>query len=175
MKTIEKLFQETQIHFILQNEGEVMVNATEMAKAFGKRIDHFLKSDHAQAFIKVLEFTPYGGNSEPFRKEQIIQTRGSAGTFFNRILALKFAAWLDPEFEVWVFSQIDNILFANYKKHWEAHARQEIARERMEALKKELLLNPTPEKVQAYFEAEREHLSARSAKSHAIKNHLKMF
>jgi hypothetical protein len=39
----------------------LMVNATEMAKVFGKRLDHFLKTDHAQEFIRVLELTPFGG------------------------------------------------------------------------------------------------------------------
>ncbi|MGB8705198.1 MAG: KilA-N domain-containing protein, partial [Gillisia sp.] len=101
MKSLEFIFQDTQIHFLLQNEGEVMVNATEMAKVFQKRIDVFLKSDHAKAFIKVLQFPPNGVNSEEIPMDKIIQTRGHMGTFFNRLLALKFAAWLDPEFEVW--------------------------------------------------------------------------
>lgn len=53
MKTLEFFYQETEIHFLVNpNQKNVMVNATEMAKMFNKRMDHFLKADHAQKFIK---------------------------------------------------------------------------------------------------------------------------
>ena len=42
-KALEFIYQDTQIHFLLGNEKNVMVNATEMAKAFGKEIDNFLR------------------------------------------------------------------------------------------------------------------------------------
>lgn len=93
------------------SDKNVMVNATEMAKVFGKRVDVFLKTDHANEFMSVLEFTPFGGNSAPLKKEEILITKGQSGTYMHRILALKFAAWLDPKFELWVYSTIDHILF----------------------------------------------------------------
>lgn len=34
----------------------------------------------------------------------------------HRILALKFAAWLNPEFELWVFTTIDEILFGHFRR-----------------------------------------------------------
>ena len=34
----------------------------------------------------------------------------------HRILALKFAAWLSPEFELWVYSTIEGILFGKHKE-----------------------------------------------------------
>ena len=103
MKTIEAIFQDTQIHFLLQNEGDVMVNATEMANAFGKRVDHFMRSDHAKEFIKVLLSTPFGGDKNILPLEKIHFANKKAGTFMHRVLALKFAAWLDPAFELWVY------------------------------------------------------------------------
>jgi hypothetical protein len=93
------------------SKTNVMVNATQMANIFGKRLDVFLKTEHVKEFISVLEFTPFGGNSELFSKDDIIQTRGKSGTWMHRILALKFAAWLDPKFEVWVYSTIEQLLF----------------------------------------------------------------
>lgn len=115
MEALEFIYQDTEIHFLLGNEKNVMVNATEMAKAFGKRVDVFLKSDHAKAFIKVLELTPYGGSLELLKPEEIIQTKNGVSTFFHRILALKFAAWLDPKFELWVYSKTEEVLFGNAK------------------------------------------------------------
>lgn len=107
MKALEFIYQDTQIAFVLGNEKNVMVNATEMAKAFGKRVDVFLKSDHAKSFIEIANRPPYGG--------RIIDNRGRNGIYFERRLALKFAAWLSPEFEFWVYDVIDDILFGSAK------------------------------------------------------------
>lgn len=168
MKTLEFIYQETQIHFLVNPlDKNVMVNATEMAKLFGKETRVFLKTDHAKAFIEVAKRAPNGA--------QIIEDRGRNGIFFNKRLALKFAAWLSPEFEYWVYSTIDEIVFGNYKKHWEAHANQEIARVAMEDIKTEILHNPTPESVADYFKYEKDYKTAKSDKSKAIRNQLKLF
>ncbi|MFA6281683.1 MAG: KilA-N domain-containing protein, partial [Candidatus Omnitrophota bacterium] len=117
METIQKfVFNNAEVDFQFDKNQNLMVNATEMAKLSGKRIDHFLKSDHAEAFISALEFTPFGGNSEPLTRSEIIKTKGQSGTWMHRLLALKFAAWIDPKFEVWVYSTIDFILFDYYKR-----------------------------------------------------------
>lgn len=97
------------------------------------------------------------------------------GIYFNKRLALKFAAWLSPEFEYWIYSTIDEIVFGNYQKHWEAHAQQEIAKVAMEDIKTEILHNPTPESVAKYFQYEREYKEAKNAKTRAIRNQLKLF
>src|SRR5690606_11592672 len=133
----------------------VMINATEMAKAFDKRIDVFLKADHTKNFIKELEnfyslFPPNGGNKNDNAPDisgtlnvKIIETKKKLGTYMCEPLALKFAAWLEPKFELWIYQHIQETIFGNYKKHWEAHARQEMAKINMEAVKKEILSNPT--------------------------------
>jgi len=174
-KAVEFIYQETEIHFLLGNEKNVMVNATEMAKMFDKRIDVFLKTEPTKAFIKAVEFPPVGGNSESISREDLIQTKGKMGTYFHRILALKFASWLDPNFEVWVYSTIDTILFGNYKKHWDAHVKQEDAKVLMEEAKNRLLLNPTQADVIAYFKAENEFKVAKSDKQKAISSQYRLF
>lgn len=176
MKSIKYIYQENEIHFLVHgNDKDVMINATEMAKVFDKRIDFFMKSDHVKAFINELEFTPYGGNSAPLKREEILQTKGKNGTYFCRPLALKFAAWIDVKFELWVYTTLDEIIFGNYKKHWEAHAIQEQAKVKMMDLKKELFENPTTEMVKEYFEAEKLFNQAKIDKTKAIKNQLSLF
>jgi hypothetical protein len=151
MNTLEFLYQETQIHFLVNpTDNNVMVNATEMAKMFGKRIDHFTKSEHAKAFIKVAERPPNGVRSN----SNIVQNRGHMGIYFERKLALKFAAWLSPEFEYWVFTTLDEIMFGNYKKHWQAHVAQEDLKKELVKYKKQLLADPTPEVAFEYFSTE---------------------
>lgn len=167
MKSLEFIYQETEIHFALQNEGNVMVNATEMAKAFNKRTGHYLANKETKLLI------------ESFKRAditaQIIDDKGRNGIYFERRLALDFAAWLDIDFRVWVFSTLDEIIFGNYKKHWDAHILQENAKQIMENLKPKLLQAPNPEMMLEYFEAEKQLNTAKATKSKAIRNQYKMF
>ena len=117
MKALEFIYQDTQIHFLVNpNDKNVMINATEMAKPFNKRIDVFLKTQPTKEFIELLKFPPTGVNLEPILEENIIQTKGRSGTFFHRELAIEFAMWLDPIFKRWIIAKIDEVLFGNYKK-----------------------------------------------------------
>lgn len=201
------MFNEIKIKFILNpKNGDVMVNATNMAKAFNRRIDFFLKSEETQKFISAMknlpkdenlwseftptggnwgikpvqndgQFPPNGGNSNPFfmSDEDILQTKGHQGTYMHRLLAMKFAAWLDAEFELWVYITIDNILFGNYRKHWEAHAEQEEVKSLAEAIKNKLLLKGgTPEEMAQYFEYLEISKAAGNKKSNAIRGQLRM-
>ncbi len=147
MEVVHFVYNGTEIDFLQGGKNNVMVNATQMAKIFGKRVDHFLRSDHAKEFISVLEFTPFGGNSEPLKKEEIVKTRGQSGTWMHRILALKFAAWLNPKFELWVFSTIDQIILGHYIEHKEATS-QKLILEREKQRRKQELIDKYPEFVE---------------------------
>jgi len=54
-KSLERIFIDTAIHFQIGIDGDVMVNATEMAKAFNKRTDHYLKTQETKKMIEGLE------------------------------------------------------------------------------------------------------------------------
>jgi hypothetical protein len=119
-----------------------MVNATEMGKAFNKLPKDFLKTDSTKAFVNEC----LKKDNSPFlnieNESDLIDSRQKSGTYMHRILALKFAAWLDPKFELWVFSTIDEILFGNYKKHTEAVIDKIQYEKRMDELSGKLLDNP---------------------------------
>ena len=87
----------------------------------------------------------------------------------NRYLALKFAAWLDIDFEIWIVKTIDDILFGNYKKHWDAHIKQEQTKEEMESIKLRLITNPTTEDVVRYFQLEQVYKNCSAEKAKANK------
>ena len=60
MKKVDKFLQfiyndDEIIDFSTNGNSNVMVNATQMAKVFDRRIDPFLRSDHARNFILELE------------------------------------------------------------------------------------------------------------------------
>ena len=105
----------------------------------------------------------------------LIDNRGRNGIYFSQLLALKFAAWLEPNFEVWVFKTANKILFGHYKQHWDAHIKQEDAKTRMEAAKSKLLVQPLQEDVIAYFEAEKDYKNAKAEKNKAIQSQYKLF
>lgn len=167
MEVVHFIYNEQAIDFLPSGNDNVMVNATQMAKIIGKRVDVFLKSDHAKEFINALEFTPFGGNSEPLKKDEIIQTKGQSGTWMHRILALKFAAWLDPKFEVWVFSTIDKIILGHYKEMREATIEKLLAEKEL-ARKKEELIRNNPELAEI-FELELKISAAEKKRIKALK------
>lgn len=92
-------------------EDHKMINATEMAKPFGLKPAHFLRMKQTKAFINVLK--KQVANSQ---LEIVTVTRGGFGhgTWMHEKLALKFAAWLSPDFELWVFDRIQELLLKGH-------------------------------------------------------------
>lgn len=142
MKVVQFIYKNQSIDFMFNNEL-LMVNATQMAKMFGKRLDVFLKSDHAKAFIQELQRNTFIDKDKPLQLNEIMLKRGSKGTWMHRILALKFAAWLDTEFELWVFSTINKLMIGHYSDLSKA-ALEEIIAQREFDEKKEKLISKNP-------------------------------
>ena len=96
-------------------DGNKMVNATEMARPFGKRVSNFLRLDETKRYIEILE-ARYSDVSigSGGKKETLRVVKGGEpqlqGTWMDEKLALKFAAWLSPEFELWVYDRIQELL-----------------------------------------------------------------
>lgn len=177
MNALLFIYEGKSIQFLVNPEQEnVMVNATEMGKIFGKEPKDFLRLESTKKFINYqLEKNYIVADVPRYIENHIYFSNNKAGTFMTRKLALKFAAWLDVKFEDWVFSTIDEILFGHYKQHWEAHVRQEAAKKRMDTLREKLLTRGSTELAQAYFEAERNMNAAKYEKTRALRNQLNLF
>nr|WP_262904991.1 KilA-N domain-containing protein [Hymenobacter pini] len=134
---LEFYYDEQVVEFDLSGE-DVMVNATEMGKIFGKRPIDFLRQEHTKRFIEEMKtaFPAFAsvaptlanaGNAVLRQQNQLAseasivrtvnlgQAEGGE-TWMHRLLALKFAAWLEPRFEVWIYQTIDKVLFENARK-----------------------------------------------------------
>jgi KilA-N domain len=107
-------YQEKQIEFDLPKLN-MMINATEMGKVFGKRVDNFMANEATKLFIEAIKLPDISGSLGIKSDEDIYQMRGRNGVWMHRVLALKFAAWLDPKFEAWVFVTIERMLFGTIK------------------------------------------------------------
>ncbi|MCB0567465.1 MAG: KilA-N domain-containing protein [Lewinellaceae bacterium] len=92
------------------SDGNKMVNASEMAKPFGKRINDFLRQRSTQEYILLLE-ERYAAE---LKREVLRVVKGGEpelqGTWMDEKLALKFAAWLAPRFELWVYDKVYELL-----------------------------------------------------------------
>lgn len=87
-------YNENPVSFQMGPENR-MVNATQMAKPFGKRVQHFLSTEQTKEFMNVLSQSRNLG----FDKLVIISKGGrSAGTWLHEDLAIVFAQWLSPDF-----------------------------------------------------------------------------
>lgn len=98
------------------SDGNKMINATQMAKPFkGKLVADFLRLKNTKEFIMVLE-SRYGNshNGEKGEVLRIVQggTPELQGTWMDELLALKFASWLSPHFEIWVYERIQELLLS---------------------------------------------------------------
>lgn len=84
-----------------------MVNATEMAKPFGKRCNDFLSSKSTKELIYSLSVKT--GISAT---ELVVVNQGgnNQGTWLHEDLALIFAQWLSPNFYLWCNDRIKELL-----------------------------------------------------------------
>ena len=105
------IFKGKQIEFVVNNKNSVMVNATQMAKVYKKQVVAFLRNDSTKAFIRECLRSENSHFSNINSEKDILITSKRYGTKMHEVLALKFAAWLSPEFEVWVYSTIRDLLY----------------------------------------------------------------
>jgi len=155
------------------NEKTLMVNATEMAKIFDARINDFLSNQQTKAFI---EECLKNGNSRflNIKKESDLYTSvQKSGTWMHRILALKFAAWLSPKFELWVFRLIDQLLFADYNELKASVKESASRRSKIEKLKETLRKTSTEFKELETLEGTE--VKAAKNRSRKIVTQIKMF
>lgn len=175
MKLIQLIYQDQPIEFSTAGEETVMVNATQMAKVFKKEPKDFLRLDGTKKYISALAKSENIVADMPRYNEEfalkILNSNNKAGTFMNRKLALKFAAWLDVEFEVWIFSKIDELILGSYRKHKLATIEKLKAQEDLEQKKNELIAN-NPD-LQEFFNMETKVTLASKKQAKAIRETVK--
>ena len=109
MKIISKTFNNVEVFFSKNQETDIFINATKIAKTFNKKPNDWLRLKDTQAYINALI---RNGNS---RYENFVITKQAGnskeqGTWIHKKLIVLFARWLDPDFAVWCDSVIEEIL-----------------------------------------------------------------
>lgn len=102
-----QIFQYNGSPITFQKGDSVMVNATEMAKPFGKRCNDFLSTKQTNELISSLSAKtgiPATG------LVTVNQGGNNQGTWMHEDLALVFAQWLSPDFYLWCNDRIKELL-----------------------------------------------------------------
>lgn len=139
MNVVNFVYNDQSIDFEPTGKDDVMVNATQMAKVFGKHTKDFLKNEDVKSFIIECLKEENSPHLSIKNEEDLITSKRRTGTFMHRILALKFAAWLDPKFELWVFITIDKILNEYYRNQRERLVTRESIKAQLKRKKVEML------------------------------------
>ena len=131
------IFGDKEVDFEITGSN-LMVNATQMAKIFDKRTDNFTRTDETKRFIAECLNNANKRYLNIETEEDLIVSSQKTGTWMHRILALKFAAWLSPAFEFWIYSVIDELLFGHYREMEDMLRRSAETRNRIDSLREEL-------------------------------------
>lgn len=102
---IQYSYEGTPISF--SNTDGVMINATQMAKAFGKQPKDFLKSQSTKDFIEELAAVR---KILPTELVKVVNGGKNYGTWMHEDVALEFARWLSPKFAIWCNDRIKELL-----------------------------------------------------------------
>jgi len=173
MEQIQKfVFKNTEVDFQFEKNSNVMVNATQMAKIFEKKVENFTRVDDTKNFINECLKNANKRFLGIENEEDLINSKQKSGTWMHRVLALKFAAWLNPAFELWVYKTIDFILFDYYKRLEESLKESAKRKNRIDELKNTLLENPEFAELEQLELAEKQASYARTKQN---RNQLEMF
>lgn len=103
-----QIFQYNGSPITFQKGDSVMVNATEMAKPFGKLAKDWLSNKSTKEFLSTLSavrIIPLTGLVEIKQGGN-----GEQGTWMHEDVAMEFARWLSPAFAIWCNDRIKELL-----------------------------------------------------------------
>ena len=99
-------YKENPVTFQVGNT-DIMINATEMAKPFGKQPSDWLRLKSTEEFLTALASVRGIPRTDMLLK---IQGGGIQGTWMHEDVALEFARWLSPAFAIWCNDRIKELL-----------------------------------------------------------------
>lgn len=93
------------------NGKNVMVNATEMGKKFGKRVTDWMDNQYSKEYIQELTEVRKSVSAD-FQAVRIVKGGNPElqGTWMHEDVALEFARWLSPAFAIWCNDRIKELL-----------------------------------------------------------------
>ena len=109
---LEYAFEDVLILF--QKKNKLMVNATALAKKYDKLPAGYLRLERTQKLIRAIRDNIVGyadSHNQTENLDIVFTSDRHKGTYMHRLLALDFAGWLNPDFQVWMLQKIEYILY----------------------------------------------------------------
>lgn len=108
--TANQIFQYNGSPITFQIGSTLMVNATQMAKSFGKQPIDWLKTEQSKEFISVFAELKNFSSADLVRVTKGGNDKKLQGTWIHEDVALEFARWLSPAFAIWCNDRIKELL-----------------------------------------------------------------
>lgn len=147
------IFKNSPISFVVEGSCNVMINATEMAKPFGKKVEAFMRNEGTLWFVNEALKSENSRFLNINSQSDLYYSNQKSGTWMHRVLALKFAAWLNPAFELWVYATIEQLLFGKLLEREQSFKRTLKYQHEIDELKYKQI--KTGEDFERYLELER--------------------
>ena len=103
-----QIFQYNGSPITFQKGDSVMINATEMAKPFGKLAKDWLSNKSTKEFLSTLSAVRTIPLTDLVEIKQ--GGNGEQGTWMHEDVAMEFARWLSPAFAIWCNDRIKELL-----------------------------------------------------------------
>ena len=90
-------------------DGVTMINATQMAKPFGKQPVFWLNNQSTKEFLAELAKLRNLSSADLVRVTKGGNDKNAQGTWMHEDVALEFARWLSPQFAIWCNDRIKEL------------------------------------------------------------------
>lgn len=129
-KIVTREYDNNTVAFELLDNTVTMVNLTQMAKAFKKKTNDWLRLDGTKEYLDEYFYQSGIPRSETEQILKVVNGGNNNGTWANQDIALYFAQWLSPKFHIWCNKQIKELLTTG-KVELKPKSALELAREQV--------------------------------------------
>lgn len=94
---------------LFDTKGDVMVNATQLAKIYGKRPNDYLSLPATNQLIKAIT-RKYGISENQLVTSKAGSSQNGGGTWMHRLIVVDFCQWLDIDLKLWCTEKLDELM-----------------------------------------------------------------
>lgn len=94
---------------LFDTKDDVMVNATQLAKIYGKRPNDYLSLPATNQLINAIT-RKYGISENQLVISKVGSSHNGGGTWMHRLIVVDFCQWLDIDLKLWCTEKLDELM-----------------------------------------------------------------
>lgn len=94
---------------LFDTRDDVMVNATQLAKIYGKRPNDYLSLPATNQLINAIT-RKYGISENQLVISKVGSSHNGGGTWMHRLIVVDFCQWLDIDLKLWCTEKLDELM-----------------------------------------------------------------